>query len=596
MRVIATAGHVDHGKSTLIHALTGTHPDRLAQERRRGLTIDLGFAWTDLPSGERLAFVDVPGHERFVPTMLAGVGPVPAVLFVVAADEGWKPQSAEHLAAVDALGVRHGLLAVTRCDLADPGPATAQARDRIRSSTLGGVEAVAVSARTGAGLAKLRAALDRLAARLPDGDADSPVRLWIDRSFTVRGSGLVVTGTLGAGRIRSGDALVTARSGRSVRVRSLQALGEETGLVRATARVAVNLRGLEKDSTGRGDALLTPDSFLPCLRCDVRVHGAAPAAALPRTAVAHIGSAAVPVRVRPLGEDIVRLTLPAPLPLPLRIGDRAVLRDPGLRRVLAGLTVLDPQPPELRRRGSAARRAAELGDARGTPGEAAELRRRLLVRRGELTAMGVAVCSAPVADDWLADPAHWSALRARLAELVTAYHSQRPTEEGMPVEAARHRLGLPAASLVEALVTPPLRMSRGRVTAGPDGLPADVADAVQRLTTELADRPFAAPHAQRLTELGLGRRELATAVRHGAVLRLAEQVVLLPDAPRLAADRLSELDQPFTVGTASRALDTTRRVTIPLLEHCDGQGITQLLPDKRRRCAPRSRPSSLTAP
>ncbi|WP_328907598.1 selenocysteine-specific translation elongation factor [Streptomyces sp. NBC_00234] len=594
MRVIATAGHVDHGKSTLIHALTGTHPDRLAEERRRGLTIDLGFAWTDLPSGERLAFVDVPGHERFVPTMLAGVGPVPAVLFVVAADEGWKPQSAEHLAAVDALGVRHGLLAVTRCDLADPGPATTQARERIRTSALGDVETVAVSARTGAGLAALRAALGRLAARLPDGDADPPVRLWIDRSFTVRGSGLVVTGTLGAGRIRRGDTLVTARSGRPVRVRALQALGEETGEVRATARVAVNLRGLDKEATGRGDALLTPDSFLPCLRCDVRVHGGTPAAELPRTAVAHIGSAAVPVRVRPLGTDTVRLTLPEPLPL--RIGDRAVLRDPGLRRVLAGLTVLDPQPPELRRRGSAARRAAELGDVRGTPGEAAELRRRLLVRRADLTAMGVAVHTTPVAGDWLADPAHWTALRASLAELVAAHHRERPTEEGMPVDAARHRLGLPAVSLVEALVTPPLRMSRGRVTAGPATQPAVVADAVRRLTSELEGRPFAAPHAQRLAELGLGRRELAAAVRHGAILRLAEHVVLLPDAPLLAADRLGELDQPFTVGTASRALDTTRRVTVPLLEHCDGQGITHLLPDKRRRCAPRGGSASVTAP
>ncbi|WP_393054944.1 selenocysteine-specific translation elongation factor [Streptomyces sp. LN549] len=592
MRVIATAGHVDHGKSTLIHALTGTHPDRLAEERRRGLTIDLGFAWTDLPSGERLAFVDVPGHERFVPTMLAGVGPVPAVLFVVAADEGWKPQSAEHLAAVDALGVRHGLLVITRCDVADPGRATVQARDRIRSSTLGSVEAVAVSARTGAGIAELRAALDRLVARLPDGDAESPVRLWIDRSFTVRGSGLVVTGTLGAGRIRTGDVLMTARSGSPVRVRGLQALGEDTALVRATARVAVNLRGLDNESTGRGDALLTPDSFLPCLICDVRVHSGTPATELPRTAVAHIGSAAVPVRVRPLGPDLVRLTLPEPLPL--RIGDRAVLRDPGLRRVLAGLTVLDPQPPELRRRGSAARRAADLGDARGAPAEAAELRRRLLVRRRELTAMGVAVHTAPVAGDWLADPAHWTTLRARLAELVAAHLSERPTEDGIPVEAARHRLGLPAVSLVEALVTPPLRMSRGRVTAGPPAQPAPVADAVRRLTAELDGRPFAAPHAQRLAELGFGRRELATAVRHGAILRLAEQVVLLPDAPRLAADRLSELDQPFTVGAASRALDTSRRVTVPLLEHCDGQGITQVLPDKRRRCTHRRRPESVT--
>ena len=157
--MIATAGHVDHGKSALVRALTGMEPDRWAEERRRGLTIDLGFAWTKLPGGERVAFVDVPGHERFVPNMLAGVGPVPAVLFVVAADGGWMPQSAEHLAAIDAVGIRHGLLAVTRCDLADPGPARRQALDCLARTSLGAVTAVAVSAVTGAGLPELRDAL-----------------------------------------------------------------------------------------------------------------------------------------------------------------------------------------------------------------------------------------------------------------------------------------------------------------------------------------------------------------------------------------------------------------------------------------------------
>src|SRR6516162_5469549 len=166
MRVIATAGHVDHGKSTLVRALTGMEPDRWAEERRRGMTIDLGYAWMTLPSGEKLAFVDVPGHERFVPNMLAGLGPVPAVLFVVAADGGWMPQSAEHLAAVDALGVRHGLLVVTRADLADPEPVTRVALAEIARTSLGSVEAVAVSAVTGAGLDDLRAALARLAAAL----------------------------------------------------------------------------------------------------------------------------------------------------------------------------------------------------------------------------------------------------------------------------------------------------------------------------------------------------------------------------------------------------------------------------------------------
>ena len=208
MQVIATAGHVDHGKSTLVRALTGMEPDRWAEERRRGLTIDLGFAWMTLPSGQQVAFVDVPGHERFVPNMLAGVGAVPAVLFTVAADEGWMPQSEEHLAAVHALGMTHGLLAVTRSDLADPADARRQALARLAASSLGEVEAVAVSARTGLGLPALRDALDRLAARLAPPDPAAPVRLWVDRAFRIRGSGTVVTGTLPAGTIAAKQELL----------------------------------------------------------------------------------------------------------------------------------------------------------------------------------------------------------------------------------------------------------------------------------------------------------------------------------------------------------------------------------------------------
>ena len=215
MQVIATAGHVDHGKSALVRALTGTDPDRWEEERRRGLTIDLGFAWLTLPSGEQLAFVDVPGHERFVPNMLAGVGPVPAVLFVVAADEGWMPQSAEHLAVIDALGIPHGLLVVTRADLADPGAAMAQATDQISKTSLGGVAAVAVSATTGEGLAALLTALDDLAASLGVPDPDAPVRLWVDRAFSISGSGTVVTGTLPAASIAVMSLSLPRRCGAS---------------------------------------------------------------------------------------------------------------------------------------------------------------------------------------------------------------------------------------------------------------------------------------------------------------------------------------------------------------------------------------------
>src|SRR6266436_533394 len=226
MHVVVTAGHVDHGKSALIRALTGMEPDRWAEERRRGMTIDLGFAWLTLPSGDQLAFVDVPGHERFVTNMLAGAGPVPAVLFVVAADEGWMQQSAEHLAVISALGIRSGLLAVTKSDLADPAPVMAEAQTRIAAAGLGPVPAVAVSAVSGAGLPELVSALDELGQSLPTPDPGAPVRVWIDRAFSMTGSGTVVTGTLPAGTVHRDDELVITPSMRPVRIRDLQSLGE----------------------------------------------------------------------------------------------------------------------------------------------------------------------------------------------------------------------------------------------------------------------------------------------------------------------------------------------------------------------------------
>src|SRR5215472_8731286 len=307
MRVIATAGHVDHGKSTLVRALTGMEPDRWAEERRRGMTIDLGYAWMTLPGGEKLAFVDVPGHERFVPNMLAGLGPVPAVLFVVAADGGWMPQSAEHLAAVDALAVTRGLLVVTRTDLADPGPATWQALAEIAKTSLGAVQAVAVSPVTGAGMDELRAALARLAAALPGADPSAPaapVRLWIDRSFTIRGSGTVVTGTLPAGTVRNGQELLLTPSSQPVRVRGLQALGEPAERVTGVARVALNLRGVA-GVPERGMALIEPGRWTLTAELDVRITPGAAGlpAKFPPELLLHIGSARTTARLRYLGEE-----------------------------------------------------------------------------------------------------------------------------------------------------------------------------------------------------------------------------------------------------------------------------------------------------
>ncbi|MCP2351241.1 selenocysteine-specific translation elongation factor [Nonomuraea roseoviolacea] len=643
--VVATAGHVDHGKSTLVRALTGMEPDRLAEERRRGLTIELGYAWTVLPSGERLAFVDVPGHERFLATMLAGVGPVPAVMFVVAADEGWMPQSEEHLVALEALGVRHGVLVVTRADLADPRPAAERARDRLREAGLGGAETVVVSGRTGQGLDGLRAALDRLVAALPPPDPSAPVRLWVDRAFSVTGSGTVVTGTLPAGTVAVGDELLLA--GEPVRVRALESLKEPRETVSAVARVAVNLRGHAVPE--RGQALVTPGRWTYTELVDVLVSpvGGHPrdegeCGRLPGRLTVHVGSAAVTCEVRPLGGAFARLR-PA-RPLPLHLGDVLLLRDPGRDpgrdragvRVLAGATVLDVRPEPLRRRGAAQRRATLLDTAlletglletgllenglpaetafletglRETafpegPGAAFALRLHGLLRAADLRAMGVEPSprtaatepAGPVCGDWYAEPRLWAEQGRRLADVVRRHALDNPLEPGMPVEAARHELGLPDRRLVVALVRPPLTLAAGRICAGPAGLPPPVAGAVERLRRELAARPFHAPEAARLAELGLGARELAAAVRAGALLRVGEGVVLLPGADERAAEVLGRLPQPFTVSQARQALGTSRRVAVPLLEHLDRAGLTERLDDVRRRLVERGRPPYANPP
>jgi len=601
VQVIATAGHVDHGKSALVRALTGMEPDRWAEERRRGLTIDLGFAWTTLPGGEKVAFVDVPGHERFVPNMLAGVGSVPAVLFVVAADGGWMPQSAEHLAAVDAVGIRHGLLAVTRCDLADPGPATRAALGQLNRTGLGAVRAVAVSAVTGAGLPELRDALAELVAALPVPDPAAPVRLWVDRSFSIRGAGTVVTGTLPAGTLAAGRELLLTPSLRPARIRGLESMNEPVTSAAGVARVAVNLRGIPADVPARGMALIEAGRWTLTRVLDVRLalSGLAPEMTLPAEMTLHIGSARTRARIRPLGpagaSAIARLTLRDALPL--HVGDRVLLRDPGSAGVaITGATVLDPAPPALTRRGAAAAAGRELTAWPDPPSAGDLLRRHGFLRTAALAAMGVRGDSpgSVRAGDWLADPDRWAALRRRLAEAVAAHARRDPLAVGMPLEAARAALGLPDRALAEALARDAdgqlqaedgyLRPA-GPATAGPAGpsLPPRVAAAVRAVLADLAAAPFLAPDAARLRELGLDHKAVAAAARAGLLLRVAEQVVLAPGADQRAAGVLAGLPQPFTTAEARQALGTTRRVAIPLLEYLDRAGVTQRLPDDRRR-------------
>jgi len=617
MHVIATAGHVDHGKSTLVRALTGMEPDRWAEERRRGMTIDLGYAWLTLPAGadgqpgETLAFVDVPGHERFVSNMLAGLGPVPAVMFVVAADGGWMPQSAEHLAAVNALGVRHGILVITRSDLADPAPAAARARAEIARTSLGAVESVSVSAVTGQGMDGLRAALSRLAASLRAQPAPpKPVRLWIDRSFTIRGAGTVVTGTLPAGTIRNGQELLLAPPGRPVRIRGLESLGEPAESVTGVARVALNLRGVPAGLPGRGMAVVEPGRWTLTGEADLRVSLAAgQRPKFPPALQLHVGSARTEARVRALGtpssagDDPGAAYLRVRLrdPLPLHVGDRVVLRDPGAAGLAVyGARVLDPFPLPLTRRGAAAAAARELSGWPDTPGPADLLRGHQLLRSSQLAAAGLAGGPEPVARGWVADPAHWARLRAELPAIVAAFCARDPLAPGMPVEAARAALALPDRDLVQALAAEnvlldggylriSVKSAAGQEASAPraaDPLPARISAAVETLLGAFASDPFAAPDAERLAGLGLDARALAAAARVGLLLRVADQVVLAPGADKEAARILAGLPQPFTASQARQALGTSRRVAIPLLEYLDRARVTERLPGDQRRVRP----------
>lgn len=547
MLVVATAGHVDHGKSTLLRALTGMEPDRLDEERARGLTIELGYVWTTLepPSGPAVtvAFVDVPGHRRFVGTTLAGLGPASTVLLVVAADGGWSAQTTEHVAAVLALGIRPGVVAITRCDLADPGRSSTEVADRLAGTPWSTAPVVPVSARTGAGLDELRAALCTLADGPAEGsEASAAPDLWVDRVFTIRGSGTVVTGTLTQGAVRPGDPLVVQTPGgpRQVVARGLHSLGQERDEVAGPARVAVNLRGLPRDALSPGARIGTHLELVTS--ADV-ARMPLPDATLPDSPVAvgaaehglhlHVGTAHRPVTVRRLGAAHLRLSWEEPLPLAAH--DRGLLRDPAAGRIVEGVEVLSPAPPRLLRRGDAARRGAELA--------------------GEPTVGRM--------DGWLVDVEQAERWGEQLAASVGS-------GAALNLELARRTLGAPSEGVVREVAE-----RRGLPVVGRwVGAAPPWAGAVARLRAGFDAAPFAAPSTADLVASGLGPADLREAAADGQLLVLPGGVVVAPDAVDRAGAVLAGLPAPFTTSQARQALGTSRRVAIPMLEHLDRLGIT----------------------
>ncbi|MDN8596641.1 selenocysteine-specific translation elongation factor [Corynebacterium tuberculostearicum] len=580
MYVVATAGHVDHGKSTLVRALTEMDPDRWEEEKRRGLTIDLGFAWTTLPSGADVAFVDVPGHEKFLGNMLAGVGPAPVVLFVVAADEGWQAQSTDHRDALRALGVEHGIIALTRSDRATVDR-TAEIRTQLAGTPLADAPIIPVSAPTGDGIAALRQALDEVLAAAPVPDAQAPVRLWVDRAFSVKGAGTVVTGTLAAGSLRVGDSLKVATAGgeRDVEVRGLHSENRAQDSLGPVTRAAVNLRGVDAGDIHRGDVLLTPGAWRLVDHLDVRRTFGAELDGLPDNLVVHTGTAGVEAHLRPLSADFARISLAHPLPL--RLLDRFVVRSPGGRHVVAGVEAVDLRPPELNRRGAARRRAEELSAQHSFRDPASYLHRVGFARVDDLARDGFTTAAPPQGiiafRDWWIAASQVTRWKQSLTDALHAHAAAHPLAPGMPRKAAMDALGLQEEGLLGLAIA----AAKAESSEGVLRLPGQKADlgAAERGVAAIEERlkaePFAAPEADDLAELGLGPKELAAAERAGRLLRLKQGIVLLPSAPEEARRRLAELEQPFTLSAARKALGTTRRVAIPLLEYLDAQRITR---------------------
>ncbi|MDN6499196.1 MAG: selenocysteine-specific translation elongation factor [Yaniella sp.] len=593
--VVATAGHVDHGKSALVQALTGTETDRWAEERERGLTIDLGFAEMSLPSGRSVSFVDVPGHERFVGNMLAGLGPAPVVCLVVAADEGWQAQTSEHRDAIKALGISAGVVVISRLDLAPDniGAVTAQIQAELADTALAKAPIIATSAVERVGLDELRDVMDAVFDELAAPDVTAPIRYWVDRAFPVKGAGTVVTGTLAAGTLYINDRLeLVGKDVSDVTIRSLQSHGSSATELRPVTRAAVNLRGVAVDDVSRGDVLVTPGAWFSTDVIDVAGSPDVDFTELAQEFSVHIGTATVYAHCRPLGSGFARLTLDRALPL--HIGDRFLLRGTGQRLITGGATVDDVQPPKLRRRGAAKQRAEILARITAENHLGIEVERRRAVEQATITAMGIPVPrSLPsgvlVHDRWLINQQALDTWSQQLRDTVVAQYERDPSAGGLTEQAAVNTLELPDRSFLALVVAEAkLQQATGRIsdpTLQPSLGAAEAA--VAELEQRFADDPFAAPTADELDQLRLGDKELAAAAEQQRLLRLKDNIVLSPKTPALAMRQIVQLEQPFTVSDARQALDTSRRTLIPLLEHLDARGWTQRLDGNLRKVSGR---------
>ncbi|NND74241.1 MAG: selenocysteine-specific translation elongation factor [Ilumatobacter sp.] len=563
MTVIATAGHVDHGKSSLVLALTGTDPDRFEEEKRRGLTIDLGFAHTVLPSGAELSFIDVPGHVRFLRNMLAGVGGVTACVFVVAATEGWKPQSEEHLRILELLGIEDGIVALTKADLVDDEwleLARMEVADHVAGTFLDGKPVVAVSSTTGAGMDDLVVAIDELIAGGRGAADRGRPRMWLDRVFAAKGSGTIGTGTLVGGTLRADQLVVVQPGSHAARVRTIQTAGRTVEEIGAGHRVALNLAGVDHHDLHRGHAVIEPDRWRSTDRVDasLRVLDSLDHDVSRRGAyVAYIGAGEHAVRLRVLGTDELRpgstgaVRMFLPTKLPLLPGDRFVLRESGRDETVGGGEVLDIDPV--------------VRASRAAPDRSIE---RVVRERGWLTVDELEQLTGDVVDPVIGDWVTTAEAVQALADDVTA----RVTEAGaagVDLAAFDERERAVIATLDE------LSVDAGTVR------PADAVD-------PYADHPF-------LAELFAGgfmppplddldRNDSRELVRRGMIV-VRDGVGFHRDtidrAGAVAAELLVSSPDGFTVAEFRDATGASRKYVLPLVAELDARGVTRRRGDVR---------------
>jgi selenocysteine-specific elongation factor len=592
VRTVATAGHVDHGKSSLVLALTGTDPDRFPEEKERGLTIDLGFAFTKLPSGEEVGFVDVPGHVRFIKNMLAGVGAVDVVMLVVAANEGWMPQSEEHLRIIELLGVRHGLVCLTKADLVDDDTlelARLELDEHLARSALCDAPVVVCDALSGCGLEDVRAGLDTVLAAAPAPVDRSRPRLWVDRVFAAKGAGTVVTGTLTGGSLRVDDEVEVGSRARRARIRAIETAHHQLGVAAPGTRVALNLAGsgIERSAVRRGDGVVKAGQWRLTDVVDVALEAIRENAFRPRASLqCYAGSGEHGARLRLLDGDHRYGRIRLDESLPLVPGDRLVLRDPGGRDTIGGAEVLD---------------AAPSGRARSAPAALAlPLGQRLLASHRWLAVDALGPCAGLGPDEaaafaeelvrsgaavrvrgWLVDDDTLAALRTDAATRVRAHHDRAPLEPGVELSVLASELRVDADRLRAAVEDgTDLVVERGYVR-GTDhrSRVADSADA-RALLDVLDAAPFSPPDP---ASSGADPALVRSLVREGALVDL-DGIVFTSDALDEARRRIqTALSKRGTVTVADvrDLLGSTRKYVLPILKQLDAEGVTRRRGDDR---------------